>query len=281
MPVASRFVGRSSAAELLAGRDAGPEPTTSDASASVASVSYENADVEVPSHPEAALDRAAVAVPDAGLLTPGVAATIARLRVQRVRLASIPARLRSLIACQTADATAPAGLPPRTPSPPAPAAGVLTKTSELTDAPDPRDPQLPRFRAAVLAAKEAVLAAMGTAGRTGARLPVRAGVGGASTETESAGEAVYTPEEALAALARDAPAEDADAGDDDAIPEALWPAARDGSARRVCPACRACVRADPAPAELGIFLHALRYETSVGAWETEMPAWAADAWGAW
>ncbi|KAF7798242.1 hypothetical protein EIP86_009459 [Pleurotus ostreatoroseus] len=43
---------------------------------------------------------------------------------------------------------------------------------------------------------------------------------------------------------------------------------------RYCPDCYLPLHPDPSPEKLYIFLHALRYTTSLGTFETEMPAWA-------
>lgn len=45
-----------------------------------------------------------------------------------------------------------------------------------------------------------------------------------------------------------------------------------------CPECYLPLHPDPKPERLYIFLHALRYTTSVGCFETEMPEWAAEGW---
>jgi tRNA pseudouridine synthase 9 len=45
-----------------------------------------------------------------------------------------------------------------------------------------------------------------------------------------------------------------------------------------CPECYLPLHPDPKPERLYIFLHALRYTTSLGSFETEMPDWAADGW---
>jgi tRNA pseudouridine32 synthase len=47
---------------------------------------------------------------------------------------------------------------------------------------------------------------------------------------------------------------------------------------RLCADCRTPIRADPRPEEMCIFLHALRYEMTLGAFETDPPAWAAESW---
>ena len=41
-----------------------------------------------------------------------------------------------------------------------------------------------------------------------------------------------------------------------------------------CPECYLPLHPDPRPERLYIFLHALRYTTSLGSFETAMPAWA-------
>ncbi|KAJ3861695.1 pseudouridine synthase [Lentinula novae-zelandiae] len=43
-----------------------------------------------------------------------------------------------------------------------------------------------------------------------------------------------------------------------------------------CPECYLPLHPDPVPEKLYIFLHALRYTTSLGTFETEMPAWSAE-----
>ncbi|OCH94146.1 pseudouridine synthase [Obba rivulosa] len=45
-----------------------------------------------------------------------------------------------------------------------------------------------------------------------------------------------------------------------------------------CPECFLPLHPDPKPERLYIFLHALRYTTSLGCFETEMPEWAAEGW---
>ncbi|THH17090.1 hypothetical protein EW146_g3647, partial [Bondarzewia mesenterica] len=45
-----------------------------------------------------------------------------------------------------------------------------------------------------------------------------------------------------------------------------------------CPECYLPLHPDPKPEKLYIFLHALRYTTSLGTFETEMPEWAAEGW---
>ena len=42
-----------------------------------------------------------------------------------------------------------------------------------------------------------------------------------------------------------------------------------------CPECYLPLHPDPSPEKLYIFLHAIRYTTSLGSFETEMPEWAA------
>lgn len=45
-----------------------------------------------------------------------------------------------------------------------------------------------------------------------------------------------------------------------------------------CPDCYLPLHPDPKPEKLYIFLHALRYTTSLGSFETEMPVWAKEGW---
>lgn len=45
-----------------------------------------------------------------------------------------------------------------------------------------------------------------------------------------------------------------------------------------CPECYLPLHPDPKPETLYIFLHALRYELSLGCFETEMPTWAKEGW---
>ncbi|KAJ7496592.1 pseudouridine synthase [Mycena latifolia] len=45
-----------------------------------------------------------------------------------------------------------------------------------------------------------------------------------------------------------------------------------------CPECYLPLRPDPKPEKLYIFLHALRYTTSLGEFETPMPEWAQEGW---
>ncbi|KAI8978331.1 pseudouridine synthase [Trametes punicea] len=45
-----------------------------------------------------------------------------------------------------------------------------------------------------------------------------------------------------------------------------------------CPECYVPLHPDPKPESLYIFLHALRYTTSLGTFETEMPEWASEGW---
>ncbi|EPQ55476.1 pseudouridine synthase [Gloeophyllum trabeum ATCC 11539] len=47
---------------------------------------------------------------------------------------------------------------------------------------------------------------------------------------------------------------------------------------RFCPECYLPLHPDPKPEKLYIFLHALRYTTSLGTFETEMPEWASEGW---
>ena len=52
----------------------------------------------------------------------------------------------------------------------------------------------------------------------------------------------------------------------------------DQDGHRYCPECYLPLHPDPKPEKLYIFLHALRYTTSLGSFETEMPDWAAEGW---
>ncbi|KIL68702.1 hypothetical protein M378DRAFT_99146 [Amanita muscaria Koide BX008] len=45
-----------------------------------------------------------------------------------------------------------------------------------------------------------------------------------------------------------------------------------------CPECYSPLHPDPKPEKLYIFLHALKYTTSLGEFETETPEWAAEGW---
>lgn len=45
-----------------------------------------------------------------------------------------------------------------------------------------------------------------------------------------------------------------------------------------CPDCYLPLHPDPNPEKLYIFLHALKYTTSLGEFSTEMPEWAAEGW---
>jgi tRNA pseudouridine synthase 9 len=45
-----------------------------------------------------------------------------------------------------------------------------------------------------------------------------------------------------------------------------------------CPDCYLPLHPDPKPEKLYIFLHALKYSTSLGPFETEMPEWTAEGY---
>lgn len=45
-----------------------------------------------------------------------------------------------------------------------------------------------------------------------------------------------------------------------------------------CPDCYLPLHPDPKPEKLYIFLHAMKYTTSLGAFSTEMPEWAEEGW---
>lgn len=55
------------------------------------------------------------------------------------------------------------------------------------------------------------------------------------------------------------------------------PATEDDTAS-YCSECFLPLRPDPKQARLRIFLHALRYTTSLGTFKTEMPGWATERW---
>ncbi|PIL33666.1 hypothetical protein GSI_04289 [Ganoderma sinense ZZ0214-1] len=52
----------------------------------------------------------------------------------------------------------------------------------------------------------------------------------------------------------------------------------DADRMHYCPECFVPLHPDPKPETLYIFLHARRYTTSLGSFETEMPEWAAEGW---
>jgi len=52
----------------------------------------------------------------------------------------------------------------------------------------------------------------------------------------------------------------------------------DENGYQYCPECYLPLHPDPKPEKLYIFLHALRYTTSLGSFETEMPDWAGEGW---
>jgi len=56
------------------------------------------------------------------------------------------------------------------------------------------------------------------------------------------------------------------------------PAAVIHSDNLYCPECYLPLHPDPKPERLYIFLHALKYTTSLGSFETEMPEWAQEGW---
>jgi tRNA pseudouridine synthase 9 len=47
---------------------------------------------------------------------------------------------------------------------------------------------------------------------------------------------------------------------------------------RYCAECFLPLHADPAPEELYIYLHAVKYETSLGVFEAPLPEWAEEGW---
>ncbi|KAJ3874526.1 pseudouridine synthase [Lentinula edodes] len=68
------------------------------------------------------------------------------------------------------------------------------------------------------------------------------------------------------------------ASDANARPEQFpqGPAAESNEKQLYCPECYLPLHPDPVPEKLYIFLHALRYTTSLGTFETEMPAWSTE-----
>lgn len=60
--------------------------------------------------------------------------------------------------------------------------------------------------------------------------------------------------------------------------EALTPAVDSNTGTLYCPECYLPLHPDPDPEKLYIFLHALKYTTSLGSFETEMPEWASEGW---
>ncbi|KAJ3807312.1 pseudouridine synthase [Lentinula aff. lateritia] len=82
-----------------------------------------------------------------------------------------------------------------------------------------------------------------------------------------------TPEAVSLAGEIIAAASDANAGPEQ-FPQG--PAAELNEKQLYCPECYLPLHPDPVPEKLYIFLHALRYTTSLGTFETEMPAWSAE-----
>ncbi|KAH7883344.1 pseudouridine synthase [Phlebopus sp. FC_14] len=60
--------------------------------------------------------------------------------------------------------------------------------------------------------------------------------------------------------------------------EAPSPSVDPATGTLYCPECYLPLHPDPKPERLYIFLHALKYTTSLGCFETEMPEWAAEGW---
>ena len=93
-----------------------------------------------------------------------------------------------------------------------------------------------------------------------------------SSQTASPEPEQLTPEDALARLK---------IVENPAAPEETKGAVippQDTTQMHYCPECYLPIHPDPKPERLYIFLHALRYTTSLGSFETEMPAWAANGW---
>jgi len=90
-------------------------------------------------------------------------------------------------------------------------------------------------------------------------------------DEEAEGKQQLTTEEALARLTAIDPDPDApipSAEEQEKISEDV----------RYCQECYLPLHPDPKPEKLYIFLHALRYTTSLGVYETEMPEWAVEGW---
>jgi hypothetical protein len=60
--------------------------------------------------------------------------------------------------------------------------------------------------------------------------------------------------------------------------EAPSPAVDTATGTLYCSECYLPLHPDPKPEKLYIFLHALRYTTSLGCFETDIPEWAAEGW---
>ncbi|KAI6101423.1 pseudouridine synthase [Pisolithus croceorrhizus] len=60
--------------------------------------------------------------------------------------------------------------------------------------------------------------------------------------------------------------------------EASEPAVDPDTGTLYCPECYLPLHPDPRPESLYIFLHAFKYTTSLGSFETEMPEWASEGW---
>ncbi|KIK25844.1 hypothetical protein PISMIDRAFT_96208 [Pisolithus microcarpus 441] len=60
--------------------------------------------------------------------------------------------------------------------------------------------------------------------------------------------------------------------------EASEPAVDPDTGTLYCPECYLPLHPDPRPENLYIFLHAFKYTTSLGCFETEMPEWASEGW---
>lgn len=66
--------------------------------------------------------------------------------------------------------------------------------------------------------------------------------------------------------------------DDKPEDEAVGPVGETPEGKLYCTECYLPLHPDPPPGKLYIFLHALRYTTSHGAFETGMPWWADEKW---
>ncbi|EJT97028.1 pseudouridine synthase [Dacryopinax primogenitus] len=72
--------------------------------------------------------------------------------------------------------------------------------------------------------------------------------------------------------------EDQDAEGEGAEEEPFHPMLDTATNTLFCPICYAPLHPDPNPEKMYIFLHAWRYETEEGCWESEWPEWAKEGW---
>ena len=60
--------------------------------------------------------------------------------------------------------------------------------------------------------------------------------------------------------------------------ESNWEPMKGDDGMLYCPECYLPLHPDPKPEKLYIFLHAFRYTTSLGSFESDEPEWAAKGW---